>query len=186
MFAEERKIKELQQQIDDLQKIVDSKYDSAHRFYVYKFVNNDWGLPFYVGKGYGKRKDCLDRRSDHIQAIWNHFNCESLIVKSNMTEIEAVKYEQELKRKLKSIGMPIIDGEAHDIRVEAIREGKRKAKLENPNYKEGRPFKFTDCEISEALKLLETMTYRDVERITKISKSTLIRAKRRLRKPQED
>ena len=38
MFAEERKIKELQQQIDDLQKIVDSKYDSAHRFYVYKFV----------------------------------------------------------------------------------------------------------------------------------------------------
>ena len=125
MFAEERKIKELQQQIDDLQKIIDSKYDSAHGFYVYKFVNNDWGLPFYVGKGYGKRKDCIDGRSDHIQAIWKHFNCESLIVKSNMTEIEAVKYEQELKRKLKSIGMPIIDGEAHDIRVEAIREGKR-------------------------------------------------------------
>ena len=80
MFAEERKIKELQQQIDDLQKIVDSKYDSAHRFYVYKFVNNDWGLPFYVGKGYGKRKDCINGRSDHIQAIWKHVNCESLIV----------------------------------------------------------------------------------------------------------
>ena len=180
MLAEERKIKELQNQINELQKIIDAKCSKSHNFYVYKFVNNDWGLPFYVGKGSGDRKDRITCRSEHIQSIWKHFNCESIIVKSNMDEIEAVKYEQKLKQKLKSAGMPIIDGEAIDIRVEAIREGRRKAKLKNPNYKEGRPPKYTDNEILDALKLLENMSYRDVERITHISKSTLIRAKKKL------
>ena len=180
MLAEERKIKELQSQINELQKIVDLKYSKSHNFYVYKFVNNDWGLPFYVGKGSGNRKDHIDGRSEHIQSIWKRFNCESIIVKSNMEEIEAVKYEQQLKRELKLAGMPIIDGEALDIRVEAIREGKRKAKLKDPNYKEGRPSKYTDDEILSALKLLENMSYRDVEKITHISKSTLIRAKKKL------
>ena len=32
MFAEERKIKELQNQINELQKIVDSKYSKSHNF----------------------------------------------------------------------------------------------------------------------------------------------------------
>lgn len=180
MLAEERKIKELQSQINELQKIVDLKYSKSHNFYVYKFVNNDWGLPFYVGKGSGNRKDHITGRSEHIQSIWKHFNCEAIIVKSNMEEIEAVKYEQKLKQELKSAGMPIIDGEAFDIRVEAIKEGRRKAKLKNPNYKEGRPLKYTDDEILSALKLLENMSYKDVEKITNISKSTLIRAKKKL------
>lgn len=180
MLAEERKIKELQSQINELQKIVDLKYSKSHNFYVYKFVNNDWGLPFYVGKGSGNRKDHISGRSEHIQSIWKHFNCEAIIVKSNMEEIEAVKYEQKLKKELKAAGMPIIDGEACDIRLEAIKEGKRKAKLKNPNYKEGRPLKYTDDEILSALKLLENMSYKDVEKITNISKSTLIRAKKKL------
>jgi DNA invertase Pin-like site-specific DNA recombinase len=97
-----------------------------------------------------------------------------------MEEIEAVKYEQKLKKELKAAGMPIIDGEACDIRLESIKDGKRKAKLKNPNYKEGRPLKYTGDEILSALKLLENMSYKDVEKITNISKSTLIRAKKKL------
>ena len=45
-------------------------------------------------------------------------------------------------------------------------------------YQDGRPKKFSKKQISHALELLETMTYREVEEITGISKSTLIRAAR--------
>ncbi|MDE7423236.1 MAG: hypothetical protein K2N51_06040 [Lachnospiraceae bacterium] len=49
----------------------------------------------------------------------------------------------------------------------------------NPNYKEGRPHKFSKEKISLALKLLETHSYSQVENMTGISKSTLGRAKRK-------
>lgn len=61
--------------------------------------------------------------------------------------------------------------------VERTQTGKAIAKL-NPNFKEGRPKKYNKEQINHALELLETMSYKQVEKLTGISKSTLIREKR--------
>ncbi len=61
--------------------------------------------------------------------------------------------------------------------LERTQVGKEIAKR-NPNYREGRPKAHSKENIERALRLLETMSYREVVELTKISKSTLIRAKR--------
>ena len=55
---------------------------------------------------------------------------------------------------------------------------KARAEAEGKKFKEGRPKAHSQENIDRALKLLETMSYREVVELTKISKSTLIRAKR--------
>lgn len=65
-----------------------------------------------------------------------------------------------------------------DMIVERTLEGKAIAK-ESPNYKEGRPKKFTKQQIEHALELLESHSYTQVEQMSGISKSTLIRAKKK-------
>jgi DNA invertase Pin-like site-specific DNA recombinase len=65
-----------------------------------------------------------------------------------------------------------------DMIVERTQEGKAIAK-QDPNFKEGRPRIYGKEQIDHALKLKETHTYKQVEKKTGISKSTLIRAKRK-------
>lgn len=65
-----------------------------------------------------------------------------------------------------------------DLIIERTQEGKQIAK-KNPDYREGRPKKFKRKQIAHALELLEKHTYREVEELTGISKSTLIRSKRK-------
>lgn len=64
-----------------------------------------------------------------------------------------------------------------DMIVERTQEGKAIAK-QDPDYREGRPRKYSKKQIEHAIKLKETHTYRQVEEMTGISKSTLIRARR--------
>ena len=61
--------------------------------------------------------------------------------------------------------------------IERTQEGKELAKL-NPNFKEGRPKKFSKEQIKLALQLLAAHSYKQVEEMTGISISTLKRAKR--------
>nr|WP_315019678.1 recombinase family protein [uncultured Aminipila sp.] len=61
--------------------------------------------------------------------------------------------------------------------IERTQAGKAIAKTKE-GFKEGRPKKFSDSEIEEALTLLKNNSYKIVEEQTGISKSTLIRAKR--------
>ena len=62
--------------------------------------------------------------------------------------------------------------------VERTQTGKAVAK-QDPNFKDGRPKKFTPEQIQLALSLLDQgKTYRQITAMTGISKSTLIRAKR--------
>jgi len=63
--------------------------------------------------------------------------------------------------------------------VERTQAGKMIAK-QNPNFAEGRPKKYTDAQLQHALKLKETMSYKQVFELTGISKSTLIRARKQL------
>jgi DNA invertase Pin-like site-specific DNA recombinase len=62
--------------------------------------------------------------------------------------------------------------------VERTQTGKMVAK-QNPSFHEGRPKKFTKAQRFHALSLLESgLTYKEVEDMTGISKSTLVRLKR--------
>lgn len=69
-----------------------------------------------------------------------------------------------------------------NIIIERTQDGKAiakaKAEAEGKKFKEGRPKAHSQENIDRALKLLETMSYKEVVELTKISKSTLIRAKR--------
>ena len=65
-----------------------------------------------------------------------------------------------------------------DLIVERTQEGKELAK-QKPGYKEGRPKKFTKQQLALAMKLLERYSYKEVEKMTGISKSTLVRNKRK-------
>lgn len=62
--------------------------------------------------------------------------------------------------------------------IERTQEGKVIAKL-NPDYKEGRPNKWTRKQLDHAMMLLESNSYTEVEKLTGISRSTLTREKRK-------
>ncbi|MCG5252611.1 recombinase family protein [Brevibacillus agri] len=64
-----------------------------------------------------------------------------------------------------------------DLIVERTQEGKAIAK-QRPDFREGRPPKYTRKQIEHALGLLGSHSYSEVEDLTGISKSTLLRAKR--------
>ena len=62
--------------------------------------------------------------------------------------------------------------------VERTQTGKAIAR-QDPNFREGRPKKYLPTQINHALELLESgKTYRQVEALTGISKSTLVRARK--------
>ena len=61
--------------------------------------------------------------------------------------------------------------------IERTQTGKELAR-QNPNFKDGRPKKYSDDELIEAVLLLDEFSYSQVVNLTGISKSTLIRAKR--------
>lgn len=62
--------------------------------------------------------------------------------------------------------------------VERTQTGKNVAR-QNPDFKDGRPRKFTDAQIQLALDLLAAgKSYGQVQKMMGISKSTLVRAKR--------
>ena len=62
--------------------------------------------------------------------------------------------------------------------VERTQMGKQIAR-QNPNYKDGRPKKYTETQINHALSLLsEGYSYKQVSEMSGISRSTLVRKKR--------
>ena len=66
-----------------------------------------------------------------------------------------------------------------DMIVERTQEGKAIAKL-NPDFREGRPKKFSKAQINHALSLLNDYSYTQVAQMTGVSKSTLIRARKQI------
>lgn len=65
-----------------------------------------------------------------------------------------------------------------DLIVDRTQEGKAIAR-QREDFREGRPAKFTKKQVQHALELLADHSYKEVEAKTGISKSTLIRAKRK-------
>ena len=65
-----------------------------------------------------------------------------------------------------------------DMIIERTQEGKAIAKRQ-PDFREGRPHLYSKKQIQHALGLLQDHSYRQVTELTGISKSTLIRAKKK-------
>ena len=61
--------------------------------------------------------------------------------------------------------------------IERTQNGKQAAR-EKPGFRDGRPLKYGREQIAHALFLLETHSYKQVEKMTGISRSTLQRARR--------
>ncbi len=68
-----------------------------------------------------------------------------------------------------------------DMIVERTQEGKSIAR-QRVDFREGRPRKYSRKQVEHALELLNHNSYKQVEEMTGISKSTLIRAKRKGKK----
>ena len=64
----------------------------------------------------------------------------------------------------------------HDMIVQRTQEGKAIAR-QNADFKDGRPKKFSRVQLDHALELLETHSYKQVERLTGINVTTIYRAK---------
>lgn len=64
----------------------------------------------------------------------------------------------------------------HDLIVQRTQEGKAIAR-QNADFRDGRPKKYSRVQLDHALELLETHSYKQVERLTGISVMTLYRAK---------
>lgn len=64
-----------------------------------------------------------------------------------------------------------------DMIIERTQEGKAIAK-QKPDFREGRPKLYSKKQIEHAIRLKENNSYKQVEEMTGISKSTLIRAKK--------
>lgn len=114
----------------ELRNIEHSPEEDAKDFYVYSFVNDDFGVPFFVGKGCGNRYKQFSGRSKHVEAILKNYRCHSEILVGGLSEDVAYKKEKEYKKKFKELGYPIIDSELvsnHD----AQRAGVEKAKAED-------------------------------------------------------
>lgn len=65
-----------------------------------------------------------------------------------------------------------------DMIVQRTQEGKAIAK-QNPDFKEGRPRKYTKKQMNHAMELLQEHSYNQVSAMTGISRATLAREKRR-------
>ena len=66
-----------------------------------------------------------------------------------------------------------------DMIVQRTQEGKAVARATDPDFREGRPPKFDTEQLDHAMTLLEDHSYTQVVKLTGISKSTLIREKKK-------
>ena len=66
-----------------------------------------------------------------------------------------------------------------DMIVQRTQEGKAVARATDPDFREGRPYKFDAEQLDHAMKLLENHSYAQTAKLTGISKSTLIRERKR-------
>lgn len=142
-------------------------------FYVYQFVNDDWGVPFYVGKGCGTRYKTTRGRSLHIQQICSRYKWHPEIVRHFDDEKESYEYEVELKREYKLKGYPIIDGETSVIHKMNQREGIARAKAEG-KYKGGKARMIpSEFRVLYNTYLKREITKSEMARKLKISRPTL-------------
>lgn len=102
------------------------------------------------------------------------------MLKELLTDPISNRFSNQISRKyfLHRIGQPVFAVRLKVKNVERTQTGKSVAR-QNPNFRDGRPKKFSATQRAHAVQLLDAgMSYKQVEDMTGISKSTLIRAKK--------
>lgn len=154
--------------------------EATPTYYTYAVYNDEWGVPFYVGKGTGNRYMQMDARSIQFTAITSAYACHSEIIQEDLTEIEAYTAEDELKKEYILRGYPIIDwevpGRITNQRI-GIEKAKRQGKYEGrtPIAIDEKQFKsicakwrngeITARDAMKALDLKPNTFYRNVKRL---------------------
>ena len=88
-------------------------------YYIYIWYNNDWGdVPFYIGKGSGRRYLEKSNRSIPFTKFIERWNCSSQIILDGLDEETATSLEKTIKEQFILAGYPIIDAEiAHRRKI---------------------------------------------------------------------
>lgn len=163
-------------------------YNSAE---VYDENNIGLHLPELEFKEFNPKKDKEDKEDKYVFNILNttyasYKNKYDELYKKNKVlsnknkelcwKIDLLEYKfSEQERKIRLL-------ESSNNNLKNAIEDRRNIKPIVEKKKNGRPLKFTEVEILSALKMLEDYSYREVEDRTGISKSTLIRAGRKIKK----
>ena len=82
------------------------KTKEPNRFYVYHWINDDTGLPFYVGKGTGRRYKETKHGSRNLwfEHVINKHKCHPEIIIDGLTEEEAFAKEIETEQLYRALG----------------------------------------------------------------------------------
>lgn len=77
---------------------------SQNKYYVYRYIRLDLNIPFYVGKGHGRRAYRLTSHNDLCQSIVNISEVKIEIMLENLSEVDALIKEIELIKMYKNEG----------------------------------------------------------------------------------
>lgn len=82
------------------------EYKNERRFYVYHWINDDSNMPFYVGKGSGRRyrETKKGSRNPWFDRIVAKHKCHPEIIIDNLTEEEAFRLEVQKEKEYKEAG----------------------------------------------------------------------------------
>ncbi len=121
------------------------------------------------------KMDRLGRSVSQVSALINELLDEGITI--NVLNIGILSNDS-VNTLLRNILLSFAQFE-RDLIVSRTAEGKAIAKMNNPDFREGRPPKYDEEQIEHAMALLEKNSYNQVVKLTGISKSTLIRAKKK-------
>lgn len=85
------------------------EFDLARKYYVYAWYYEDTEKIFYIGKGTKYRYRSKKRDNERLVGIINSCKCNSKILKGELTEEEAFKYEKEMISHYRKTGHPLIN-----------------------------------------------------------------------------
>ena len=84
--------------------------DSHYCVYIWYIKREkDIKIPFYVGKGKKERANRITNRSPEFLFFLNNFDCDFKIVSEGLTEVEALKKENDLILGLREKGIKLVN-----------------------------------------------------------------------------